>query len=51
MSMSKVSILLFTVRLYVEAIVNVAMDNCAVIYDIIYIFFLLVKKMVKFLTL
>jgi len=43
MSMSKVSILLFTVRLYVEATVNVATDNCAIIYVIIYLI-LLVKK-------
>jgi len=43
MPVSKVSILLFTVRLYVEVTVNVAMDNCAIIYVIIYLF-LLVKK-------
>jgi hypothetical protein len=38
MSMPKVSTFLFTVRLYVEATVNIAMDNCAIIYVIIYIY-------------
>jgi len=36
--MSKVSTYLFTVRLYIEATVNIATDNCAIIYVIIHIF-------------